>query len=361
MGIAALRWVAWALMAAVVLASRADLDRPWLAGGLVALTLAVTVALTHELRRHPATLLRADVIVGELAVAAFLAVAGGWAYEAGDPFASTRVIGSAWPLAVVLTAGVAGGPWAGGGAGLAIGVARFANPIANGVSPDAIKGANAWSIASTALLFVLAGVITGVVVEYLRRADRAIADARAREEVARTLHDGVLQTLAVIERRATDADLAQLAREQDRELREYLFGFADPTVLDGAAEIGRPLRRAAGRFEDVFGGRARVVLAPDLPSLPAAAVEALLGAVGESLTNAGKHGAARGVTVYAEPAGESTVFCSVKDDGAGFDPATTGEGVGIQRSIRERIERRGGRVEIESRPGEGTEVRLWIG
>ncbi len=360
-GIAALRWVAWALMVPVVLASRDGLARPWLAWGLVALTLAVTVALTVELRRNPATLLRTDVVVAELFVAAVLAVAGGWAYEAGDAFASTRVIGSAWPLAVILTAGVAGGPWVGGGAGLVVGAARFANPLANGVALDAIKGANAWSIASTALLFVLAGVVAGVVVQYLRRADRAITDARAREDVARTLHDGVLQTLAVIERRASDADLAQLAREQERELREYLFGFSDPSALAGAAEIGRPLRKAAARFEDVFGGRAQVVLAPDLPPLPTPAVEALAGAVGESLTNAGKHGGASSVTVYAEPAGESTVFCSVNDDGVGFDPDEIDEGVGIQRSIRERIERRGGRVEIESRPGVGVEVRLWIG
>ena len=77
--------------------------------------------------------------------------------------------------------------------------------------------------------------------------------------------------------------------------------------------------------------------------------------------NAGKHGHAQRVTVFAEPddAGAG-VCCSVHDDGSGFEPATAREGVGLSRSIRGRMEEVGGRVEIESRPGSGTEVRLWL-
>jgi signal transduction histidine kinase len=81
--------------------------------------------------------------------------------------------------------------------------------------------------------------------------------------------------------------------------------------------------------------------------------------VGEALANAGKHGAASTVTVFVEPV-DGTLFCSVKDDGHGFDPATIAEGSGLRHSVRGRIADVGGRVEIDGRPGRGTEVRCWV-
>ena len=53
-------------------------------------------------------------------------------------------------------------------------------------------------------------------------------------------------------------------------------------------------------------------------------------------------------------------FCSVKDDGRGFDPSIVPEGMGLSRSIRGRIEEVGGRVELVAQVGAGTEVRLWV-
>jgi signal transduction histidine kinase len=50
----------------------------------------------------------------------------------------------------------------------------------------------------------------------------------------------------------------------------------------------------------------------------------------------------------------------VKDDGTGFDPATAREGMGLSRSVRGRVADVGGRVEVDSAPGRGTEVRLWV-
>src|SRR5262249_48626493 len=151
------------------------------------------------------------------------------------------------------------------------------------------SGGRWYSLLSTLLLYVIAGSVAGYMAMLLRRAQDQVAAARARERGARTLHDGVLPTLAGIERRAAGPPIPQLAREQEWELREFLFGG------DGKnpADLGARLRAAAARFEDSFGGRVDVVLATDLPDLDPDCVEALSGAVGEALVNAGKHGHAQ--------------------------------------------------------------------
>jgi signal transduction histidine kinase len=64
--------------------------------------------------------------------------------------------------------------------------------------------------------------------------------------------------------------------------------------------------------------------------------------------------------VFAEPADDGGVFCSVTDDGRGFDPTAVTEGVGVTQSIRARVQDIGGRAEIRSQPGRGTEVCLWV-
>jgi len=203
------------------------------------------------------------------------------------------------------------------------------------------------------VFYAVAGAVAGYVAALMRRAEREISAARAREELARTLHDGVLQTLALVERRTGDPALARLAREQERELRQHLFG-----STSHPADLPAALRAAAARFERSFDGRVEVVMAGDAHETRPERVEALAGAVGEALTNAGKHGGARRVTVFVDP--EDGLFCSVKDDGCGFDAATTAEGVGLSRSIRGRMEELGGKVEVASAAGAGTEVRLWL-
>jgi signal transduction histidine kinase len=65
------------------------------------------------------------------------------------------------------------------------------------------------------------------------------------------------------------------------------------------------------------------------------------------------------VPVYVAPAGDDDeVFCSVKDNGSGFEHDAVTEGVGLTRSIRERVTAVGGSAEIDGRPGLGAEVRI---
>ena len=366
-GVAAFRWGAWLWMATVLLVSRGDLARPWLAVALVGAALAVTAVDTALLRRDPGSLLRPGPLVAELAVGAALVLGDGWAYGPDHAFSTSQSLGSVWPLAGILGTAVAMGPLAGVAAGVTLGLARVGATLANGAEVD--TGGKVLSLTNTVVFYALGGAATGYVAGLLRRAESQISAARAREEVARTLHDGVLQTLAVVERRATDPGLARLAREQERELREYLFGVAarsgegrqaGATVGPGGGDLGAALRAAAARFEDSFGGRVQVLVAEDLPPLPPERVAALAGAAGEALMNAGKHGRAARVTVFVEPAEDGGVFCSVKDDGRGFDPVTTPPRQGLSRSIRERMQEAGGRADVNSRPGAGTEVCLWL-
>jgi signal transduction histidine kinase len=370
-GLAVFRWAAWVWMATVLVLARRALVRPGVAVALVLAALVVTVWITVLLRRDPGRVCAPGVVGVEVGVALALQLADGFVYRAPHVFQPEQPLGVGWPTAAILSAGVALGPGVGAATGALVGAGRAVSSILHvgDPPPDAVvfvaglTPQQTLSLVTTTVLYVLAGGVAGYAMRLLRAAEariaaaeRQLADARAREEVARTLHDGVLQTLAVVERRTDDRQLAALAREQERELRAYLFGTSDRVVGRGALADG--LRHAARRAERSFDLRVEVLVPDDLPTLDDDRVDALVGAVGEALTNAGKHAAARRVVVYVEPDGDDGLFCSVRDDGTGFDPAAVVEGVGLTRSIRGRLEEVGGDVEVASSPGHGTEVRV---
>jgi signal transduction histidine kinase len=371
-GLAVFRWAAWVWMATVLVLARRALVQPVLAVGLVLAALAVTAWITVLLRRDEAAVRRPAVVGAEISVALALLLADGFVYRAPHVFQPEQPLGVAWPTAVILSVGIAFGAWGGAATGLVFGVARAVSSVVNvgEQGPDAdlfvagLTPQQTLSLVTTTVLFALAGAVAGYAIGLLRdaetritTAERRVAEAQAREEVARELHDGVLQTLAVVERRADDPQLARLARDQERDLRAYLLGTAGGGT--GRGGLGDALRHAARRAELSHGTRVEVLVPDDLPPLGRAMVDALAGAVGEALTNAGKHGAAQRAVVYVEPT-ETGLFCSVRDDGTGFDPAETVEGVGLPRSIRGRIDELGGRVELDTAPGRGTEVRITL-
>ena len=368
-GLAVFRWLAWLWMATVLVLARGNLVAPVTAVALVAAALLVTVWLTVLVRRSPDLAVSAPAFGVEVGVALALQSADGFVYRAPHVFTTEQPLGVGWPLASVLTAGVAFGPLVGGATGVALGTARAISSIANVTpAPDPWLGVltpeQVLSVVTTTVLYVLAGGIAGYAARLLRAAERRVTEAerevatlQAREDVARRLHDGVLQTLAIVERRADDPQLATLARDQERDLRAYLFD--DPGVeVVGAGGLGAALRDAGDRGEQTYGYRAEVLVPDDLPEVGDDLVAALSGAVGEALTNAGKHAQAHRVVVYAEPDDDGGLTVTVHDDGAGFDPGSVAEGVGLSRSIRGRLEEVGGSVEVRSGPGHGTEVRL---
>src|SRR5947209_506740 len=125
-GLAAFRWGAWLWMATVLLVSRDQLEHAWLALALVGLALAVTAADTALLRARPPALCRPGPVVAELAVGVLLVLCDGLAYGKGHAFSTSQSLGSVWPLAGVLGAGIAVGPTAAAGPGAGAGAARLA-------------------------------------------------------------------------------------------------------------------------------------------------------------------------------------------------------------------------------------------
>jgi signal transduction histidine kinase len=360
-GIAAFRWaaLAWAAITFAIDATRPpDVAHAATGWALLIAALAWTTVASVLVRRDPRRLLDWWSVAVELAIAAAMSFLDWFVYGTGNEHLQS--FGSVWPLAVVLTAGVSGAGRAGFVAGLALGVVRAAGQAA--FDPDSMAhGGNQLGLMGSVVLYALAGGVAGFVAIKLREAERQIAIARAREEVARTLHDGVLQTLAIVQRRAQDDDLVALAREQEHELRQYLFApTADVRRLarSGTSDLATVLRDVAAEAERRHQLRCQVVVVGEPGMVPEDVADAFAGAVRESLTNAAKHGGATTATVYLEGEDGHDLFCSIKDDGAGFDPATTAPGIGTTRSIKGRIDEVGGTAEIEGRPGRGTEARL---
>jgi signal transduction histidine kinase len=343
-GIAGFRWLALGWAAIVMYLTRAQVDGPALGIVLLGAGLLVTATTTVGTVQRRHWVFSPVAVVIELAVGASMLLLDGSVYEK----IHSQSVGSAWPVAGILMAALVGGPIAGAIAGVALGIARWTG--AQIADWPATPGS--MSLVSSGVLFAIAGGAAGAAMDLIRRAETEVAQARAREEVARTLHDGVLQTLAVVQRRSSDDELVVLAREQELELRAYLAGDRPQTE-----EIGAALRSTAARIERRDGMRVEVLFVDeDLPVVAPAVVDAITGAVGEALTNAHKHGHATRATVFVDI--DDEVFCSIKDDGQGFDPATVTPGTGIKQSIEGRLAEVGGSAEVDARPGSGVEVRL---
>jgi signal transduction histidine kinase len=194
------------------------------------------------------------------------------------------------------------------------------------------------------------------------RRERIRADERA--EVAAHLHDSVLQTLTLLQKRADDPKvMAALARHQERELRRWLYGGAAAGVPgatggDEPATFRAALEAMATDVEDQHLVQVENVTVGDGPV--DATLLAVVAAAREALVNAAKFSGRRAVSLYAELR-DHHVEVFVRDRGVGFDPAAVGpDRKGISDSIVGRVQRLGGTAQVRSAPGSGTEVRLRV-
>ncbi|HKA98698.1 MAG TPA: ATP-binding protein, partial [Streptosporangiaceae bacterium] len=187
---------------------------------------------------------------------------------------------------------------------------------------------------------------------------QARARAEERADMAARLHDSVLQTLALIQRRADQPQqVIQLARAQERELRSWLFDGPPPGSVAGQGmTLAAGVRLIQQEVEAQHEIAVEVVTVGDCELDDD--LSALLAAAREATVNAAKWSGAPVVSLFAEVE-PTEVVLFVRDRGRGFDPETVpGDRKGLAESIRARITRRGGSATVRSAPGEGTEVSL---
>ncbi len=207
-------------------------------------------------------------------------------------------------------------------------------------------------------LVVLGAAAALVLAPFWLRLARGLAAERAerirsqeRAEVAAHLHDSVLQTLALVQRRADDPRaVAALARRQERELRAWLNGGGA-----GAGSLAAALERAAADVEDDHRVAVEVVTVGDRDLDER--TEAVAAAAREALTNAAKFAGDAPISLFAQM-GPDRVEVFVRDRGPGFDPeAVPQDRRGLRESVLGRMARFGGHAAVHPSP-EGTEVEL---
>jgi signal transduction histidine kinase len=190
----------------------------------------------------------------------------------------------------------------------------------------------------------------------VERGARARAEERA--EMAARVHDSVLQTLALIQRRAGEPQqVIQLARAQERELRSWLFEDRVPGSAGGAGmTFAGGVRLIQQDVEAQHGVAVEAVTVGDCEVDDDLA--ALLAAAREATVNAVKWSGASVVSLFAEVEPDA-VSVFVRDRGRGFDPAAVpGDRKGLAESVHARMVRRGGSATVRTARGEGTEVSL---
>jgi signal transduction histidine kinase len=222
-------------------------------------------------------------------------------------------------------------------------------------------------------LVVIGGPIVGFMCESLQRmarerdaAERAAAAAEERTRLARAVHDGALQVLAMVQRRGAAtggewAELGRLAGEQERALRSLIRQQDTvPSVSGGRVDLAGALESMAAahpvRVEVATPGGA-VLVDEHVAAETVAAVKACLDNV---VAHVGPDATA---WVLAQAAPDA-ITISVRDDGPGFDEGrlevAEAEGrLGVTSSIRGRVEELGGSVRVESGAW-GTEWELTV-
>jgi signal transduction histidine kinase len=214
---------------------------------------------------------------------------------------------------------------------------------------------------------------TGLHAQLLSQA-REAGVLEERQRMAREIHDTLAQGLTGIvtqleaagqavagdERERRLGNAKRLARDSLSEARRSVQALR-PEALETAL-LPEAVAEVADRWSAVNGVAVQVTTTGTAVALYPDIEIALLRVAQEALANVAKHaGASRvGLTLSYM---EDVVTLDVRDDGAGFCPADTGHGrasagrggFGLT-TMRQRTERLGGRLAIESEPGNGTAV-----
>ncbi|MGC5024114.1 MacS family sensor histidine kinase [Tsukamurella sp. DT100] len=307
-------------------------------------------------------------VIGEFVGAAVLALGTVWVASPEFTAHNQALPTTLWLTNPVVSAAILGGPVAGMAGGIAIAVV---NAIYRGTFPETIvRDANYPVFMAVGLGLGVAARVAIRSQEQLREAERVAAEARARERLAREVHDGVLQALAFLARRCAALGgpgtelgaLGELAAQQERALRHLIAetpsagptGPEDEGTVD-LRDLLRPLASSTVTLAEPGGA----VL---LPAGPAAEVAA---AVRNALDNTALHAGPGARSYLLLEDLDDAVLVTVRDDGAGIAPgrldAARAEGrLGVSESIVGRMRALGGRAELTTGVGDGVEWELSV-
>ncbi len=359
--IAAYRFASLAYAAVLLVLNRADYSHlPWawvILAGMVAWTAVTTRAYAVPARRTH-TLLAADLLVTAAALLSTAAVQyAASTYQANMPVTAT------WIAGPVLAWAVAAGRRAGMAAAIALGICDL---ILVHRSLVHIEGPGL----NGPILLLLSGWVVGYVSRLATQAESALqrateieAASRERERIARDIHDSVLQVLALVQRRGTEAggeaaEIGRLAGEQEAALRTLIGTGSEQAIPFGELDLRTLLTRDATALVSVITPAEPVRLSGEAAEQTALAVRA-------ALDNVRQHcGEGTHAWVLVEDEG-AVVTVTIRDDGTGIPPGRLADAaadgrLGVSHAIRGRIRDLGGSASVNSGPGAGTEVRLRI-
>ncbi|MEV7550509.1 ATP-binding protein [Amycolatopsis sp. NPDC089917] len=179
-----------------------------------------------------------------------------------------------------------------------------------------------------------------------REESLAVERRRQEREYLAVLHDTAAATLLTVAQRGETADPASVAGYARRDLA-ILTGESGPgSVVDLETSLRGVLAQSPVRVETRWS---------PVPPIPASAALALVRAVREALTNVDRHSGVGEARLIVKDG----VRVTVRDEGRGFDPASTpAQRRGVRGSLVERMAAAGGRAEVTSAPGAGTTVDL---
>jgi signal transduction histidine kinase len=233
------------------------------------------------------------------------------------------------------------------------------------------QGGPTFRAEDVALVQTFANQASGALENSLAKADRErLSLLDERERIGRELHDGVIQSLFAVgmslqgtsmgsaedeTRRRLDSAVEELDRAI-LDLRNYIFGLR-PAILDDS-QLDSALRELADEFSEASGIVAVAEVQPVAATALAVHSGDIVQLVREALSNIRRHAGATTCRVSLRLEGDGAVL-EVDDDGAGFDAATAHQGLGLE-NMRQRAEKLGGVSRVDSVPGEGTLVSIWL-
>lgn len=208
-----------------------------------------------------------------------------------------------------------------------------------------------------------------------RLEERFVVRTKERERIARTLHDTIIQSMQAVILRLHVIGLNLPAESKARHDIDHTLEQAEKALVDGRDEVQAlrddkqvELRAALEEMARSLGGTyCKAQLRVDIEGNPRPPTDGLahevLSIAREAITNACRHAEADGVTVQLVFARHSFILV-VRDDGRGI-PATILQAGGREghwgmAGMRERAQRAGGTLHIESSAGEGTAVTLQV-